>query len=529
MQVSFAIDLELDGEGNGWTSVDDDVLMVVPRSLDYGIDGSLPTDRVAKTGTASFALDNSESNSEGIRGLYTPGGVNALAGFQLGIGVRISIVYGSNPPRPKWQGVIDAVEPLPGIYGLRQTIVHCVDYMDEAARANTRNIPVQTNKRSDQLFSLLLAAIVRQPPATEIGFGMEEYSHAFDNSRDEGLAILTEWSRLADSELGYIYIKSSETQAGIMTFEDRRRRGVVSDPVASFNGFHALSAVQSRNAITNRVQVKTHPRYVDADLVPIFRLDKALEIPVGTSQTFRAPFTDQSQRRSRIGAIYKEQPVAGTDFEFNTLEDGTGSVISGQLTVTLGAGGNTVDVTVTNNGPYDGFLLEGFQIRGLGVYDEGEVILTAEDAASQAEFGENLLTVDMPYQSDLKVAQNAAYYLLSLSKSQTSVEEISFIANSSHELMQQAIAREISDRIRITDEMTGIDTDFFINGISLDIDSEGVLRCTWIVTPADTQQYLILDHATLGQLDEEKLAYGLWNRYWIYGTSVLDTDTNLNP
>jgi len=762
---SIYVEAELSGPGNGWTVLED---VVQPISIDYryGIDGHTPRDRVAGVGTLTFALDNSEYNSAGLLGYYSPGHSNVRAGFGLGTSVRLRLEYADMAPYFKWRGVIDSIKPLPGILRDRRVFVSCVDWMDEAMTATLRGLAVQLNQRSDQLFATIVANVVKQPAATQIGFGMESYAFALDQARDFGVSVLSEFQKLANSELGFIYVKGDAVQGGTLVFEDRRARGTNLVSVATFDSVNALAADRQRLDVINRVQVKVHPRRVDqaagpfipsdvagitlwleADAItgigdglpvgtwtptlgsgtftaaggarplfrtgimggqPVLRFDGANDqlngsldlvnylannaftifvvcsksiaagtlatfggnnatpqvavmasgstlartvnndgssdqvdalgsvvvpyiqtamhsagsiyaglsdtrdislvstpsgnttaltqtarvgntaganwqgdiaeiivynvvlteaqrknvesylsvkygitlpytptgagtvgttiftleeiplIPKSTAYPIQCPYKDPNQRQARIGSVAQVVPEAVTDFLFNSLQDGTGVNLTSQISVSITFGGNTADVIVTNNGPSDGYLTY-FQIRGLGIYDEAEVVAEAEDTDSQDEVGEHVLNFNMPYQSDARVAQNAAFFLLEQNKTQFTVPtKIGFIASGSDFFMRQAILREPSDRITIQDSVTGIDGDFFINGIRQSVDPEGVLMCEWTVVPADLSQYWILNSPTQSQLGETtKLAYGLFNRFWLLGTSIMDEDTRL--
>ena len=88
---AITVEVELDGVDAGWTDISDDVLPPVHGT--YGILGNGPTDRVAGTGTMTFTLNNSVSNSGGLAGYYSPGHTNCLSGFEAGIGVRLGVTY----------------------------------------------------------------------------------------------------------------------------------------------------------------------------------------------------------------------------------------------------------------------------------------------------------------------------------------------------------------------------------------------------------------------------------------------------
>lgn len=770
---SIFVEAELDGPDNGWTVLED-VVQPIPIDWKYGIEGHTPRDRVAGVGTLSFALDNSEYNSQGLIGLYSPGHENVLPGFGLGTTVRLRLEYASVAAYFKWRGVIDSIKPIPGVERERRVYVTCVDWMDEAMNASLRGLAVQQNQRADQIFATIVANMVKQPAAIQSGFGMEQFQYALDQARDYATLVTTEFAKLASSEIGFVYLKGDAVQGGTLVFEDRRHRGTSTESVATFDSVNMLLADRQRGDVINRVLVKIHPKRLDeqgpgtvptdiagltlwldgetfqsedGDLITkwtdisgagndfnasggqrptlktgivngrtvlrfegtsdrmngpaldaiiaadagtiffvvkhagganeyifshantttpraavlidtpatditavnhdgtideatksgvdltewsivmwnhdagqvgisvndardsgrvqtasgnttsmgantvlaalydgttpsnwfegdiaavlawnvaltetqrkeiesyladrfdielpyplegtgsigtiIFQMNGTLEILRNTEIVVQCPYKDPDQSKARIGSLSQTDPEPTTDYLFNTLADGTGTDITDQLEITVSFGGNTAVATIQNNGPLDGFVTF-FRLRGLGIYDDAEMILEAEDTVSQDDLGEHLLSYDMPYQSDPEVARDAAFYLLEQNSSQFTVPtRIGFIASASDFFMRQAIIREISDRITILDPVTAIAGDFFINGIHLNVDSEGLLHCEWVVVPADLSLYWTLDSLTQSQLDETtKLAYGLWNRFWILGVAAMGTDTRLNP
>src|SRR5262245_8745037 len=136
------LELEFPGKPPVWVDVTRDVRADTPIRLEYGIQGTSPTDRVASTGTLTFSLDNSEANSQGPLGPCSPNPANVRAGFGLGIGVRLAITY-DDVPRYKWRGTLDAIQPVPGIAGTRRVQCVAVDWMDEAAKARLVGLPTQ--------------------------------------------------------------------------------------------------------------------------------------------------------------------------------------------------------------------------------------------------------------------------------------------------------------------------------------------------------------------------------------------------
>ena len=86
MPIQTIVELELAGRGQGWTNVSAD-LGDRTTKIKYGIQGSGIRNRVASAGTAGFELINNSP-----QGKYSLHHTNLLAGFALGIGVRVRLL-----------------------------------------------------------------------------------------------------------------------------------------------------------------------------------------------------------------------------------------------------------------------------------------------------------------------------------------------------------------------------------------------------------------------------------------------------
>jgi hypothetical protein len=224
-------------------------------------------------------------------------------------------------------------------------------------------------------------------------------------------------------------------------------------------------------------------------------------------------------------------PVAGTDYTFNSQEDGLGTDLTDQLVVTVDFGGNSAEVTVENNGPADGFIpAAGLQLRGRGIYDFEPVLSDLKDQDSLDAYGESVYTYDMPYQSSPVNARDLAQFILALNKDlSTRVESVTFLANWSEQTVEQAFNLEISDRVAITSTTLGLDAvPFFVNGVGLNVHMSGLVTVTWNLAPVDTTQFWLLEVDGRTELDQTTvLGYGLFVPGWILDTSQLGTDTFL--
>jgi hypothetical protein len=165
---------------------------------------------------------------------------------------------------------------------------------------------------------------------------------------------------------------------------------------------------------------------------------------------------------------------------------------------------------VTLGGSVTGQLTR-LQQRGKPLYDYGPIVLTWANQASMLQNGVQQQSVDMAYQADQRFGLEAAQYIVSTaSVLQTRVEGFRRVYGLSNTVeLQRTVAREIGDRIAITDPLTGINRTFFINAIS-ETEVEGLLTTEWSLAPADITTFWMLDVPGRGELDiTARLAFGL--------------------
>ncbi len=171
------------------------------------------------------------------------------------------------------------------------------------------------------------------------------------------------------------------------------------------------------------------------------------------------------------------------------------------MTVLVGPSG--LNMTVANAYSGTGHLTF-LQVRGRAIRDTVPFTMEAHDAASIALNGEHAVIIDMPYQANADVGQGAAdYYLSKYSTAYAQARSVS-VTGRTTTLMSGILAREISDRITISETVTGVNNDYFINAVELRVLPSGQIASTYTLAPA-----------------QDPFA-GL---YWVLGTGILGTST----
>lgn len=108
-----------------------------------------------------------------------------------------------------------------------------------------------------------------------------------------------------------------------------------------------------------------------------------------------------------------------------------------------------------------------------------------QDATSIAAYGTQALGIDMKYEQDPLLLTAFIDLVVSRHKDPANhVQGVAFNANRADGLMQAFMAVEPGDRVHLTESVSAIDDDFFVNGMEGEILPGGIVRCSWFVNKA---------------------------------------------
>jgi len=511
VKPTVLVDVELSGVNNGWTNLgqtgDRDVESSAGWVVRRGIAGGGPDDNVAQTGTFSFTLNNSAGNSARTLGYYSPYHASKRTGWGLGIRCRLRLVDpATSTARTRFVGRIDAIDPVPGSKRERAVRVTAVDWIDEAARwAITASVGEQADKSWDQVVTNILAAMPFQPTSTSLDVGAETYPYVLDASQLGSETALGEFKKLADSERGLIYVKAD----GTLKAEGRHARMIVSTTswTLTESDVQSVSLPSTRAEIINAIRVTSHPKVVDTEATTlVYTLAAPMLVPAGQTVTYTAPYRDPTTGEF-IGSTAVQPQVAGVDYVANGSSDGSGASMTSDFTVTVTAIGSGAQFSVANANVAAGYLTVN-RLFAKGIYDRGTVTSEARDAISVATNGENAVGFDMTYQPNVNVGQAAANYYLSKYGTASAQARSVTVFGKSATLLTQILQREISDRIMLSETVTGLSDLSFINGEELRGMPSGHVSVTYTLAPA---------------------ADPFAGLYWVLGVNTLGVDTLLAP
>lgn len=459
-----------------------------PIVIEYGINGSSPSDRIADSGRMSWTLDNSESNSAATLGYFSP----LISGLRVngyGFGVRTRFILSCNGTEAeKFQGWLTDITPSAGVNGERVAPCVAMDWMDHAAELDLPDLAVQINKRGDEVVQSILDALPAgdQPLITDLDTSPDVLAISLDGGASGERPKLREiLYRLCMSEAAYCYVKGD----GTFRYENRHHRSASPTTLLTLTDadMASLAVSGSLDDIFSVIQIFVRPTEIDAAATTVLFALQTTSTLVKAGETIDTIFGPyrSADNQSLIGGTDTVDPAATTDYLMNSAQDGSGTNLTSSFTVTASRTGLGVRFTITNGGSTDGYVTK-LQVRGKGIYRFDAVV----EVEASSVYRSRPLKLDMPYQNNVNIAGDWATYLSNvLNDPIARVRSVTFCANRSQTLMDAAILREPGDTIALSEVVTGIDGDFAINRVRLECYQGGIVWCTWGLEPSDPQRY----------------------------------------
>jgi hypothetical protein len=457
MPASYRLLIDWLANGFDDTAVDD----VTGRTLDerqqvtvrYGRDQARqygPT----SPGEAAFLLDNRsrhyspENAASPIAGFVTPGRPVKL---QATVGATTTVLY---------NGYLDDLEIKPGIND-RAVPVTCMDALGRM-RGVQVSTPLYQAVRTGEAVGYVLDAVgwpadLRDldPGASVLPFWWLDDADAFD-------ALM----QLADSE-GPSALVTVDSQ-GRIVFRDRHHRltrtqslavqstwrssGVepcISDPVTYNHGWKEIV-----NSVSADVQLRT----IAVNVSQVWSSQGLITVPAGTPVTVTAqggtPF---------VGAI---SPVVGTDY----------TVVSGAVTVGISrTSGQSTVITLTSAG---GAVVQDLSLRAQAITST-TVTVSVEDAPSIARYGRKSLTdARLPTWTNPYDTLAILQLIVGRRSERLPTVTVTMRGAGSSLRLAECLGRNLSDRVHLTESLTGLDSDMFVEQISHAIGQGGLEHVT---------------------------------------------------
>ena len=538
---SIKLEMQFAGTAGAWTDVTEDVIRSTPITCTYGIQDSSPLARVASTGTFNFMLDNSELNSAGLVGYYSPGHTNCRSGFQAGITVRFSVIYGGIS-YPKFYGRIPAtgIQIIPGANKERKTMVEVRDFMEQCAIHEIDSPAFVQNKTATELISLILSEQSTQPLAADYKTCEDTFFSAFE---DQSLKLtpLVEISNICLSEFGYAYIRHDADNYEKFVVEGRKTRtGItsattisVSTPIelcgyllkedggkfqledasgyiklnestigtSSFINSQYDAVIQNGNDLYNNIVVNSIPKTIGTAEEVLYSYPGGIPFPahwVGTTMVgtlpFEYEFKDLLGSENTIG-LSIVNPIGTTDYLVYQNSAGTGYIgytpyVTAVTTNYTNRAVGSLLFYYTGSGSDATYYVFRFQIRGTALKIYSSISSEFQGTVSEQVFGKSSLTIDMPYQIGTAIPASIAGTLLTQYQNPiTRTENIMFFANKDINTLAAYLVLDIGDRFTYQEAVSGVNSDYFINGVTFEVHANNIIKFGYKTKAAELEVF----------------------------------------
>ena len=458
-------------------------------TITYGRDQARAFSPV-RAGEAAFKLNNAAR-------IYSPENASSPLFGQLVPGRPVQITATQDAATTViYRGFLDDYTVSPN-RGDRTVTLSCLDLMARFAQANPLSTPLYAGIRTGTAIGLILDQLGWPGGARDLDPGASTIRWWWE----EGTDGLTALARMLAAE-GPPAVCYVDTSANFV-YRDRHHRlldaastsvqatftnGTSTETASTVTFSQPMTYDTGWRDIVNTIIVPVDQRN-QQELDVVWQTDATIAVPAGTSTAVIAQSGDPF-----ANAV---TPVAGTDY----------TLLTGAATATLSrTSGQSTTITFTDSGA--GSLITALQLRANPVTVARTVQVSVTDTASKTAYGVRGLPsgIDISGATVEDAVAVATIFVTRYAQRQPIVTIP--VANLNDKRLTQQLARDLSDRVHITDTETGLNADFFIEQISHATSGAGrVLTTTFGCEKADATSptgMFVFDDAANGKFNTGK-------------------------
>jgi len=506
--ILLEIDWDNDGTfGHASSDISADVLEI--PNYDYGRDFASQLYGRSTAGSMTVVLMNDDAK-------YTEANTGSPIFGKILPNRRVRLKSSTNGggSTVQWHGYLDDIIAVPGMGGMNEAVLSAFGVL---AKINARKSYLGPS-------GTVLSGAAVTNILDSIGFP------AADRIIDTGLLTMARhfvpglWGadalqRVEETEAGFI----RESRDAEIVFEDRHHRlsgahltsqVTYSDAAGAAIFMQSAPPGNSLKLVVNIVRAKVI-RQTIASIATLWTLPEtganSPEIFPGQSITFIAQYPTPDAPTRDIGVAVWTTPAVTTDYLANSQSGGGGTNLTADVGIAVVKAVETMEITVTNNHASTIMFLTKLAARGTALQAEHEVWVQHKDTASITDFDEREYVIPAEFLPDTGQALDYCRYIAALNAQPVPMVPISYIANETQAAMDDAHARDISDRVTLTlDNLTAlsIDQDMFVERKADTIDRDGVHTVRLELSDVSTGLGRVLVLDTGPGLDTGMLGYG---------------------
>ena len=371
------------------------------------------------------------------------------------------IIYAIPTTKTKFVGTVARIEPSASLFDNPIVNLEVHDWIGYASKQELGVQALDTNQTADDALTTVLPEFPKQPVDTDFDIGVETFDLMF-NTDDSTESMAKFFQKMARNEQGRIYSEGD----GTLVFENRNSRALTTESAFTLDGTMTNFDISYNSAkIYNIISMLVKPTVIDAAATTLLWGvgDDGIAIKAGQTLTLRCKYTDPDTKTG-ISAVDLVSPV--TEFKFGTTQEATSDNMHALLSQTNTVGANSISCALKNTHSTATVYLNQFNIYGKGIYEYDNITMEAIDDDSISQVGEKKYFERLDQITDPSKAYNyAAFIRGNYAGSHIDTCEIKVLANQSDAIAKGLIEAEVSTRFTVTEEVTGVDRDFYINNI----------------------------------------------------------------
>ena len=385
-------------------------------------------------GVMNIVLDNYDS-------VYDPYNTSSVLYPHVEPGKYIRVTCNGEP---RFAGRIENIEPTGGVSN-PQVVITAFDGLKQLQDTEITT-DLHISKRTGAAIEHILSTAAQWPAiwSTSIDSGADIIPYWWEDSISAYNAI----DRIVQAEFGGYAVLAD----GTFRF---MARGLAPDSVCTLDQAYMLKDIQvpmPYNVVRNCVKIKIHPRILQ-DTAALWTLQDAPYIAGTGSLEIWGNYTYNNRRVAGTGMV---NPVATTDYTANTAEDGSGTNITANITVT----GTPFAETVKNfieNGTSAGGYITLLKNRGQAVDSPDASFVLVDTSGTNLK---RIFVIDTPWMQSATKAQQYADYLIGILSQANKFPRFQMENQPDYQFIP-----DLLDRVAITIGKYSIDTTFRIGGI----------------------------------------------------------------
>lgn len=415
-----------------------------------------------RPGYCAITLDNSSGD-------YDPYNTSSALypNVEPGKYIRVRVDAGSGI-KDRFAGRIESIEPTGGVDNPK-VIITAYDGLKQLKDTDI-DTALFTNIRTGAAIDEILSTAAQWPDVW--GKSLESGADVIPYWWESGVSAYDAIDKLVQSEFGGYAVLAD----GTFRF---KARGLSADTVATLDQSIMLKDIQvpmPYNIVRNCVKVHVYPRILQSTAA-LWTLQDVPSVAGTGSITI---WGDYQYNNRRVGGTGMVTPAATTDYTMNTAQDGGGTDLTGEFTVTSTYFAESVKNVIENGTSAAGYIAL-LKNRGQAV-DSPERTFIFEDSS-----GTNLkrvFIVDSPWIQSSNKADQYATYLISVLSLANKFPRFQMESQPDYQFTP-----DLLDRIAVTIGKYSINTSFSVGGIEEEwlTDNGQAVRTTIYTEPFITQ------------------------------------------